>query len=182
MKHRKLRGLRHVNRFNFHHVNKKQNVAEHSFYVGIYAKMFADEIFKDTPNKNQLSAQVLWRALAHDFEEAVIGDIPYLVRKQLSAPILNELKSKAYAELDIRDKEVLPIFDQIVDFADAYELKVYLEEERRSGNTGLYEIECETYQRLLASGMLELQSFIDKLEYVDPKETTNSMTHEGDNQ
>lgn len=180
MDHKKLRGLRHVNRFNFHHVNKKQNVAEHSFYVGIYARLFAEHVFYENPDKHILVSKVLWLALSHDFEEAVIGDIPYLVRKRMPEDFLEELNEIAYIELGINKYDNLVIMDQIVEFADAYELKVYLEEERRSGNKGLLDIERETYQRLLSSGLIELQKFVDELEYVDPKGLTKSLTHEGE--
>ena len=100
--HRKIRALRHVYRFNFHHVNSRQNVAEHSFYVSIYAGEFAKIIFK---NDSFLVAQTVKRALEHDFEEAIIGDISFLVRRQLSFDTLLKLNNKAMVELGIPEED-----------------------------------------------------------------------------
>jgi len=179
LNHRKIRALRHTYRFNFHHVNSRQNVAEHSFYVAIYAREFAKIIFS---NDSFSVAQTVKMALEHDFEEAIIGDIPYLIRKQMSDSLLKELNTKAMDELGVHIEEDMKYsqIKSIVDFADAFELKIYLEEERKSGNVGLYQIERETYKRLIDSPLYDLLTKHFSIEPVRPARMTEFMSHEGD--
>lgn len=175
--HRKIRALRHVYRFNFHHVNSRQNVAEHSFYVAVYAREFAKVIYK---NDTIMIDWVTNRALEHDFEEAIIGDIPFLVRAQIKNSELEHLHKLAMIEIGLSDYDIIETAKEIIDFADAYELKIYLEEERKSGNVGLYQIERETYMRLIKSPLYDKLSKVIVIKPIPPKRMTEFMSHEGE--
>lgn len=180
MLNRKIRNLRHVYRFNFHHVNVRQNVAEHSFFVTLYAKMFAEEIFETKDNPDFYILLTVAAAMEHDFEEAIIGDIPYLVRRKIPEVTLRDLYMKASEELGIfpEAKPKFEIVQHIVDFADAYELKIYLEEELRSGNKFLISVENETYNRLCSHPLAHiLKSYIDELEPVYKQKIPDEMSH-----
>lgn len=120
--------------------------------------------------------------LLHDIEEACTGDIPYLVCRRIPAPVLQKLKTLAASELDIQVGNIPQRYRGVIDFADAFELKIYLEEERRSGNAHLYDIERETYDRLLKADLPNgiKAYFLDWIEPVEPAKTTGKLTHEGD--
>lgn len=165
---RKIRALRHIRRFNFHNCNKYQNVAEHSFFVGILAYYI---MLGWRPEKAALAMAV---ALHHDIAEAVTGDIPYLVRQRLE---MKEIDQEAMEELDVSRFAADTDIVEVIDFADAFELKLYLEEERRSGNNSLYEIECETYHRLFK---YKVPNAVDWVKMLDPMPASNfkGLLHE----
>lgn len=183
---RKTRGLRYIRRFNFHLCNKYESVAEHSFYVALIAL----ELSRDLGFQSGMSKNVMFHALLHDITESVIGDIGFLVRREIPRSI-KDLERKAMIELNFKTDLITPIERTIVDFADAYELKLYLEEERKSGNSHLWDIECETYSRLYNMSISEspcpsnnnwttiLSLWLQKLETVPMKNIIDKMTHEG---
>lgn len=170
---RKARNLRHVRRFNFHHCNKYQSVAEHSFFVALYAY----ELSKDLGVMFPATTSII--ALMHDIEEAVTGDIGYLVKREIKD--FNKIENKASKELGVGHPDYVGALDRaIVEFADCFELKLYLEEERLSGNISLFEIEQETWRRLLdiEIGDKDIKErWLKKLETIKPKKLPDSITH-----
>ncbi len=72
----KIRNLSSIERCNNLPHIKQYNVAEHSFYVAIYAMIFAD-IEKVFYNKKYDTDVLLRKALLHDVEECITGDILY---------------------------------------------------------------------------------------------------------
>ena len=120
--------------------------------------------------------------LLHDIEEACTGDIPFLMRNRLPNALLSKFKAMAAAELDIPIGDIPERIRPIIDFADAFELKLYLEEERLSGNLHLYDIERETYRRLLDAELPNgvKSYFLEWIEPLEPKAYHASMTHEGE--
>lgn len=152
MNHAKLRNMQYVRRFNFHSCVRYQNVAEHSYYVALYAQAIAKRVFisYSEPVQRNFVASVVSMALKHDMAEAVTGDIPYLVRKHMDREELQRIEHVAYTELDVDyDYEYDdPLVYAIVALADAIELKVYCQEERNRGNQNLWTIEKETQGRI----------------------------------
>jgi hypothetical protein len=138
----KLRALRHVRRFNFEHCNKYETVAEHSLFVALLA-MDACRVLGLEP------AQYIREALLHDAEEAVTGDIPYLVRRALQGAELASLDARAAGELGVEHEAVGR--PEVVLYCDALELATYLREEVSSGNAALWQIYRETVGRLVRS-------------------------------
>ena len=167
---RKLRGLRYVRRFNFHQCVNYTTVAEHSFFVALIIM----ELF---PN----DAGIVKNALLHDAEEACTGDIGYLTRKLLGKEAVDVVEHMARIELDVETPHKP---NSMVDLADAVELKIYLEEERKAGNNNLIQIEAETMGRinvLLRSWIGSVsRKVMDMIEIVRPAGDPEVMTHEGE--
>lgn len=177
---RKTRSLRYIRRFNFHNCNHYMTVAEHSFYVAL----IAEQIGRDMMLSASELLTVVQMALHHDIEEAITGDIGYLVKKHFDVGTMEDLASQ---ELGIEFKSVRKCYDKryqpIVEFADCIELKFYLEEERRSGNMSLYDIERETMGRMYTIRFDDIdvkELWLKKVEIVKPKKIPEYMTHEGE--
>lgn len=58
---------------------QRQNVAEHSYYVAIYADAIAEHLGWDGPRRLHLLQAALW----HDADEIVTGDIPGPVKRAI---------------------------------------------------------------------------------------------------
>ncbi len=170
----KVRNLRNVRRFNFHHCNCYQSVAEHSFFVAVLAVDLARDL-------DLVSAGDFVRAaLLHDISEAAIGDIGLLVRRAMPKAVLDSLEDTAREEVgyspDMDDQLVL----DLIEFLDCYELKLYLEEEFRSGNRSLLQIEKETFGRLLAIDIGDdrvKQEWINRLQTINEVRLPEGLTH-----
>lgn len=170
MKIRKLRALRHIRRFNFHHCNRPTSVAEHSFFVALIAM----ELFPNDPT-------VLEAALLHDAEEACTGDIGHLIRKRLDMKTIDQ---RAAYELGLNMRDAGHRVNDAVMLCDLVELKIYLEEERMSGNLHLSEIESEVMGGInyLCQGFCqEMEKKVKSLiKIVRPSKDTDKLTHEGE--
>jgi len=140
----KLRAWQYVRRFNFERCNRYQTVAEHSACVAALALDLA-RMARMPAGKVGV---VLEMALLHDAPEAVTGDLPYLVRRSLDPAAIKELDVRAEGELGIDLSAPRDVID-VVSYADALELAMYLREERLSGNASLLDIERETRGRLV---------------------------------
>ena len=68
---KKSRSLMYVRRLNFERCNRYENVAEHSFYVGIMAYQLACAVGLDEAE----ARYCLKMGLMHDLAEAVTGDM-----------------------------------------------------------------------------------------------------------
>ena len=179
---RKTRSLRHIRRFNFHHCNQYESVAEHSFYVA----MIAYELAKDLDYNTKQIYRTASYALHHDIEESVTGDIPFLIKRKMANISVIEYEAlqelgydpAIFAKMRTKDKVM-----DVVNFADAYELKIYLEEERKSGNKGLFTIEQETWGRLLKMdiGNDDVKKiWLKKLDTIKPLDLPEFMSHAGE--
>lgn len=122
---------------------KNQSVAEHSFYVAIIALLIAEEL------KLELSiGTLLQKAIFHDMEEAITGDIIYPLKH--SSVQTNHFFNEAIGEYCRQVfKNHFPDFEQyraiqkysktgaegeVIKLADAVELVLYCQEEVSSGN------------------------------------------------
>lgn len=180
---KKTRGLRYVRRFNFHFCNNYQNVAEHSYYVAVIASEISLMYIKEIGIGLEFVYKCVHRALFHDIDESITGDIPHMVKRVVD---VSNLIDHAMKEIDYSEEfGVDPIeegaIEDIVKFADKIELKLYLEEERKSGNHHLYRIEQETYKLLLDTPIIMKikKHFIDMLEYIEPLDRPENISHEG---
>lgn len=66
--------LRYVNRYSTCRVNHKETVAEHSYFVGLYASMIG--LWCTRQGINVAWSLLMVRAMVHDMEEACSGDWP----------------------------------------------------------------------------------------------------------
>lgn len=140
---KKSRSLMHIRRLNFERCNRYENVAEHSFYVGIMAYQLACAL-----DLGETEARYcLKMGLMHDLAEAVTGDIPFLTRRVLGKVACAGIDALGEEEMGINlgtDRQTL----EIVQIADALEFALYLKEELQSGNHALTDIYSETLGRL----------------------------------
>ena len=144
---RKVRALRNIRRFNFEACVSYQSVAEHSFFVAIIAREMYGLVrhkyeLATTPGGDNMG-RIVESAILHDIEESCTGDIPFLVKRQM-VDSAKHLKDLALAELDIKLSKESDLVRMVVKFADIVDLKIYLEEERRLGNSTMFNIEQET--------------------------------------
>lgn len=140
---KKSRSLMYVRRLNYERCNRYENVAEHSFYVGIMAYQLACSVGLDEAE----ARYCLKMGLMHDLAEAVTGDIPFLTRRALGAVACAGLDALGEQEIGVSlgtDRQTL----EIVQIADVLEFALYLKEELMSGNHALSDIYAETLGRL----------------------------------
>lgn len=74
-----LRILSSVPRWGIVRVLQRQSVADHSFYVAVYADALADLLGWGPEHRAHLLRSALW----HDVDEIVSGDIPGPVKRQI---------------------------------------------------------------------------------------------------
>lgn len=134
----------YIRRLNFERCNRYENVAEHSFYVGIIAYQLAYAVGLDETE----ARYCLKMGLMHDLAEAVTGDIPFLTRRALGKVTCAGIDLLGEQEIGINlgtNRQTL----EIVQIADTLEFALYLKEELRSGNHQLQDIYAETLGRLV---------------------------------
>ena len=163
----RLRGLSFVTRWNFHPITRRQTVADHSFWVAIYAMMIADLSEITAPIEHILRA-----ALLHDMEEAVTGDLPSLVKRTIGVA-WDEVEKRGAKQLvgDMwlrydywwrYDNEDLR---KIVKAADILDRVMYAEEEQMRGNQAFDRIKLESIKQLRDMHMSSVDLILDELGY-----------------
>ena len=164
-----LHRVSHVTRYSSQPVILKENVAEHSFYVALYALMVAEYLEDVSIDIGTL----LRRALCHDLDESVTGD--FQRKFKYSHPELKETISKyggkfMCAMLEDYEKVVgdAIYFDwhdakddttegQIISVADYLAVVAYIIREHRLGNRYIQQLfcECGDYGRWLREEVAE---------------------------
>lgn len=142
---KKLRGVNHVERWNFHPHLRRENVAEHSMWVAVFAAILADPI-----DRNAL----VFAAVMHDAEEAITADLPALVKAK--TPQWSAVVDVAEAELfqaaiGKEEREIQDAFcaarrhseSPVVKLADLFSALMYARMEIELGNTHFLRIENE---------------------------------------
>lgn len=146
MNHRKLRALAYIRRFNFERCNRYESVAEHAHFVSLLATDAARALGWGWAEVSLATTA----ALVHDAEEAVTGDIPFLVKRSMPSVAVAALESRAIAELGVACSAPDDVMS-LVELCDAVELAMYLQEEVASGNVGMRRMLAETYGRIMSS-------------------------------
>ena len=136
---------------------KKQSVAEHSYYVTLYALGLAQ--YLDWPK--DLLYEVTQYAMIHDFEEMITSDIPppfeaniKYDRKQIQEQISNYTPAAG--------REPLCTVEDLVKIADIFEAVMFLKDEQQLGNKGVSLI----YRNLAIKLESHISAFTDKYEYL----------------
>lgn len=127
------RVLQHVPRWGIIRTLRQQSVAEHSYYVALYATYIAKKL-----NLRDLDCQwVTQAALVHDFEEMVSGDIPTPFKKSYmmkESKVLAAPKSMAMSIMTVEPRN-RSFCAEIIHVADLFEATMYLADEYYMGNS-----------------------------------------------
>lgn len=135
-----LQRMSFMKRFNNEMHFHDESVAEHSFYVSVFAMMICDELAIST----DMRRVIIEKAVIHDIHETVISDVPHNV-KMIEPSILKfytdyELKynsyhflslARIYDSLSLRDRQVC---DEVVTLADIVSVIQYSQLEVSLGN------------------------------------------------
>lgn len=148
---REHRTLAHVPRWSILRINRRQSVAEHSFYVALYSAEIAKFIGWTGPYD-----QLMLHALTHDLDEIVTGDINSPTKKAMSKEARLDFEywvgkkmcersdpSGAWALSDPGEQ-----VRAIVKLADIVEGLLYLGDERSQGNTNVGNMETYMWRAL----------------------------------
>ena len=142
-----VRRLSHIRRYSSIAVVRQENVAEHSFYAGLYGQMVGLDLIDRgyQVDLGELAIKCIW----HDFAEAMTGDMPRSFkyhddefRKQVSR-VEEELVKRLYAELGWVNGGVFEYWlnakddsleGKILSFVDMLCVIAYCREEYSMGN------------------------------------------------
>lgn len=156
----KLSRMSYVNRYSSFHANRRENVAEHSWWVAVISYFIALELRAVQHVDMQ---RLLERALMHDISEVVSGDVirsykhgsPEILKAMQDADYENTYDMTHASEFGAID---MPVFDawqyskdttiegQIVEFADQAAVAFYCREEDRSGNRSIRPVLKQAYE------------------------------------
>jgi len=151
--------MTHVTRYSSFAVNRKENVAEHSWWVALISMLIGEEL---TGHGHQVNmTRLLSRALVHDLDECVSGDI---IRSfKYSSDEVHEAISEASVvnmrRITSQMKEVGPavyhdwahskdddLEGRIIAFADMAVVAFYCRAEDRSGNRAIRPVLKRMYE------------------------------------
>lgn len=193
----RLRGLSAVRRWNFHPCLTAENVAEHSFWVGTYASLFA--MMDGQPETMLLNITIC--ALYHDFEESITGDLPLLVKREVGKPwgvvaekamdqLVNQVPHGTVrhfienywngAGINI-SPENSALVKSYVKAADIFDVVMFCRTERNLGSVMFKKIESEASTSLRRMQLASVNRILDEFGY--PKfehsavELPKDMTH-----
>jgi len=144
---REYRDLRFVNRWQIVRRLKDQNLAEHQYFVALYARQVAHVIGW----KGDIGA-LLTAALVHDIGELISGDLPGPFKRLFSGQMWGDVEAEIDGILHERglwrphrnDDDV----DLILKVADLIDEAGWLHDEINLGNTSLVNVLSNTMQRL----------------------------------
>lgn len=161
----RLRGMTVVGRWNFHSRLTTESVGEHSFYVTLYALLIVELSDGLTPeDRASLEKRVLLHALFHDVEEAVTGDLPMLVKREIKTTwervaehgldqILTYLPAFTAARFKSYAMETSDTVHKVVKAADFLDALMYSRHEKSLGNKTFDVIEMELVTLLYDMGL-----------------------------
>lgn len=168
-----LQRMSFMKRFNNAVHIHEENVAEHSFYVAMYAYALCDELRIG----GVLRQIIIEKALVHDVHESIVSDIPHNVKK-MDADVEHFFESyerhynrKNFTQLEKTYNGLFAvdqgICDLVVTLADVLSVRQYAELEVSLGNKHFEEILEGTNNRI-SECIKQLK--IAKLTYIDEVE------------
>ena len=149
------RELAFVPRWTIVRTIRKQSVAEHSFYVALWADRIAELMGIHDPEFRHALGRY---ALVHDMAEIYTGDTPSPFKSHLNRDEVNIVEWLVSTRLFLGiDDYFLFVVDhalkQIVKTADFIEALVFLYEEQQMGNKSLDNVVAQIENRLLVAWM-----------------------------
>lgn len=163
---------------------QRQSIAEHSYFVVVYAWQIADYL----GNHGYLSckaalefnySRLLAAALFHEVEETISGDIPgfikrnYIPDRPTFDAIMNQLAAQRFGEgIGGIHSNQDPFIRAIIKVADVLEETFFTATERQLGNLSLEDVRKNQHQRL-RSAITTLFTTIFPVQ--NQEDTTSSM-------
>lgn len=158
----KLSRMSYVNRYSSFPVNRRENVAEHSWWVAFISLAIAMDLNEQGVEVGVET--VLRGAILHDISEVMSGDVirsykhtnPEIVRAMQDADFINTNDMLDGPEYQPVGEEMMSDWSsakhkglegQIVAFADMAAVALYCREEDRSGNRAIREVLQEAYEK-----------------------------------
>ncbi len=140
----RVRSLSNLLRMNYMPRVRQQNVAEHSFHVANLAAMVGHEILSYPDHHVAVDMNYLvQKALYHDFDESIVSDVPYPVKKGADG-LAQSLEKYALDEMRyygmpiphqlVTDHPDMFLENKIVKLCDMAEFIMYCIEEVEMGN------------------------------------------------
>jgi 5'-deoxynucleotidase YfbR-like HD superfamily hydrolase len=176
-----VNNLAFVDRYATFKFRRKENVAEHSYYVALYSLIVAEELFPGECDRGRL----LTLALLHDLPESLSGDFVITFKRydldlrqrieQASFDMMHEehhkegLPSFLAEAAEEYDKDNLSIESWIVTFADRLHVATRLIEEADLGNTTARQRILERYIPGLNHQLVGMSKLINSPAGKDPK-------------
>lgn len=130
------RVLQHVPRWAIIRTIRQQSVAEHSYYVAMYATFIANHIKMKKSDVNWITQY----ALTHDFEEMISGDIPtpYKRHFRLDDDYMMTIPREMASSIQTNNTTLEKYCIEVVKVADIFEACMYLADEIAMGNTTVH--------------------------------------------
>ena len=151
----KSRGMCHMTRFQNSPRIRDNNVAEHSYYVALYAHMICGYI--DISPETEHGAMRL--ALLHDIHEGISVEVPNNVKRMLK-PEIAAIEAAAIKEIfqgeAWRVENSDPLAAAIVKLADCMDALIYSVEEYKMGNKFFRAVIAE-----IKYGILDIAEHLD---------------------
>jgi 5'-deoxynucleotidase YfbR-like HD superfamily hydrolase len=98
-----IQRMSHIERYSSYPMSRRENVAEHSWYVTFYAFCIHADLGRRGYDVD--IGDVLWRSLVHDVDECVMGDVVITTKHQV--PGLKEaLDSAAFERVGIVSNDI----------------------------------------------------------------------------
>lgn len=185
----RLRGLSVVKRWNFHPSLTTENVAEHSYYVAMYAWLFASM----DGHQYSVLGHIVMHALFHDVEESMTGDLPMLVKRmvmdqwrvvewygidQLTETLPAHIKNAVYFNKYNKGGLDHELVNKYVKAGDIFDVLIYCRVEAKLGNTNYRQIERESVTRLREFDLPSISKILHEYGYGDLEvELPNNMAH-----
>jgi 5'-deoxynucleotidase len=148
--------MSYVNRYSSYPANRRENVAEHSWWVAFIAYLIALDL-RSQGEQVDLE-QVLCGAVTHDISEVISGDV---IRsyKHANPEIRDAMKRADYDNTeemtadwpaqvfdDWHSAKTTSLAGEIVEFADQAAVMFYCREEDRSGNRAIRAVLKQAYE------------------------------------
>lgn len=162
------RRTRNIKRCNNFPCLMSEDVAQHSYFVTMLCNIFAEEYNDWCMNSDNIGfmvdkAEILEKALCHDWDEAFISDIPYVVKHitpEVNRQLGDALDGRMRGVLDGCSMAIKKVYETcvncktgfagtIVSICDMLELAIYCYEECKMGNISVEPIlkNCVYYLR-----------------------------------
>jgi len=142
--------MRYVTRYQNTPTLDRQNIADHSFFVSLYAKLFCDVLSVSDKNR----AEVLDYAVLHDLGEAISFDIPANV-KRFTGQHSREIENIANVEMFNGHHEIKTKYSSLsillVKLADLLDCVMYAQEQISLGNRFFIPVLPEVSDALISS-------------------------------